>query len=333
MYHDVPTGARVESEGWGVTMLDQPLRVPVSRRWTRADHDESYWIAERRRRRWRLLAVVAVLVLLVGGGAATLILQARANYLSGRQALAAGEYGLAIQHLSAARVAGVPYADARRLLSDAVTLSITQSQYSTEISGLSHPTAASLALRQAAALFAAGRYREALNRLPSLPSRMPPAVVMARLSASNGAVAAVLLLAGANQAFAAHDWSLASRDAAGVLARYPGCTPAAALAAEAARRVQAKPFARQAARLAAAGRWKPALAAVRRTLRIDPAYPGAAALLARIDAALAHSKAAKARAAAAAAAAAKPAATSTSSGSSSGTTVTPTPVKSTPPPP
>lgn len=312
-------------------MLDQPLRAPVSRRWTRADHDESYWTLERRRRRWRLLAVAALLVLLVGGGATAIVLQARANYLSGRRALAAGEYGLAIQRLSAARVAGLPYANARALLNDAVTLSITQSQYATEASGISHPTTASLALRQAAALFVAGRYREALGRLPSLPSRLPPAAVLARLSASDGAVVAVLLLAGANKAFAAHDWRLAGRDAAFVLSRYPSCTPAAALAVEASRRVQAQPFARRAARLAATGHWKPARAAVRRALRIDPAYPGAAALLTRIDAALARSRAAKARAAAAAAAAAKAASASTSSGTSSSAPVTP--VKPAPPPP
>lgn len=312
-------------------MLDQPLRAPVSRRWTRADQNESYWTLERRRRRWRLVAVVALAVLLVGGGGATLILQARANYQAGRQALAAGEYGLAIQHLSAARVAGVPYADARKLLSDAVTLSITQSQYTTAVSSGWHPTAASLALRQAAALFAEGHYRAALGRLPSLPGRLPPAVVLARLSAADGAVVAVLLLAGANQAFAAHDWRLAGQDAAGVLARYPGCTPAAALAAEAARRVQAQPFARRAARLASAGRWKPARVAARRTLQIDPAYPGAAALLTRIDAALAHSKAARARAAAAAAAAASAAAASAPSGTTSSPPVKP--VKPAPPPP
>ena len=290
-------------------MLDQPLRTPVAGRWARTERDESYWMGERRRRRWRLLVVTALVVVLAGGGAATLVLQARANYLNGRRALAVGEYGLAIQHLSAARVAGIPYADAHRLLNDAVALSISQSQYASQVRDVSSPTAASRALRQAAALFAKGHYSEALAQLAGFPSRLPPAVA-ARLPASSGAVAAVLLLASANEAFAAHDWRVAGADATGVLARYPSCAPAAALAAEAGRRVRAEPFAVRAAGLAAARRWKAALAAVRQALRIDPAYPGAAALLTRADAALARRKAAKAKSAAARAAAARAAAKS-----------------------
>jgi tetratricopeptide (TPR) repeat protein len=315
-------------------MLDQPLRTPVAGRWTRAEHDESYWMYERRHRRWRLLAVTALVVVLVGGGGATLVLQARGNYLNGQRALAAGEYGLAIQQLSAARVAGLPYADAHKLLNDAVALSISQSQYASQVRDVSRPTAASLALRQAAALFARGHYSEALARLAGLPSRLPPAVAAARLPAGSGAVAAVLLLASANEAFAAHDWRVARDDAAGVLARYPRCAPAAALAAEAGRRTRAEPFAVRAAGLAAAGHWKAALVAVRRALRIDPAYPGAAALLARVDATLARRKAAKAKTAAAKAAAKSAAAASTPSVPSyTPPPVVPKPTPKPPPPP
>ena len=316
-------------------MLDQPLRAPAAQGWARVDHDESFWTYERRRRRWRLLAATALVVVLVGGGAAALVLQARANYLSGRQALAAGEYGLAIQHFSAARVAGLPYADSHKLLNAAVALSISESQYASQVRDVSHPTAASLALRQAAALFAKGRYGAALARLVGLSGRLPAAIAAARLPASS-AVTAVLLLASANDAFAARDWRSAGNDAAGVLARYPDCAPAAALAAEAGRRVRAEPYAVRAAGLAAAGRWKAARRTVRRALRIDPAYPGAAALLARIDRTLAHrkaaarSKAAAARAAAAKAAKASAAATTPSYTPSPAKSKTPTP---TPPPP
>jgi len=313
-------------------MLDQPLRAPVAGRWARAEHDESYWAYERRHRRWRLLAVTALVVVLVGGGGATLVIQARANYLNGQRALAAGEYGLAIQQLSAARVAGIPYADAHKLLNEAVTLSISQSQYASQVRDVSHPTAASRALRQAAALFAKGHYSASLARLAGLPSRLPAAVA-ARLPASSGAVAAVLLFASANEAFAAHDWRVASADAAGVLVRYPECAPAAALAAEAGRRMRAEPFAVRAAGLAAARRWKAALGAVRRTLRIDPTYPGAAALLARIDATLARRKAAKAKSAAAQAAAAKSAAATPSVPSHTPPPVAPRPTPKPPPPP
>ncbi len=140
--------------------------------------------------------------------------------------------------------------------------------------------------------------------MAGLPSRVPPAVAARLASTGNAAAAAVLLLAGAEQAFAARQWRTAGADAAAVLVRYPHCGPAAALAAEAARRVRADPFALRAARLAAAGRWKAALTVVRQTLRIDPTYPGAATLLARIDAALARRRAATAAKAAAAKAAA-----------------------------
>ena len=53
----------------------------------------------------------------------------------------------------------------------------------------------------------------------------------------------MLLLASADQAFGAHEWQLAGADATGVLLRYPRCGPAAALAAEATRRVGAEPLA------------------------------------------------------------------------------------------
>jgi tetratricopeptide (TPR) repeat protein len=218
-------------------------------------------------------------------------------------------------------------------LNDAVALSISQSQYASQVRDVSHPTAASRALRQAAALFEKGRYGAALARLAGLPGRLPAAVAAARLPAGS-AVAAVLLLASANEAFAAHDWRVARDDAAGVLARYPRCAPAAALAAEAGRRTRAEPFAVRAAGLAAAGRWKAALVAVRRALRIDPAYPGAAALLARVDATLARRKAAKAKTAAAKAAAKSAAAASTPSVPSyTPPPVVPKPTPKPPPPP
>ncbi len=158
---------------------------------------------------------------------------------------------------------------------------------------------------------------------------MPP-VVAARLSTGGDpAVAAVLLLVSANHAFATGDWRMARTDAAAVLLRYPHCGPAAQLAAEAARRLRAGPLALHAAALAAAGRWAAARKAVRQTLRIDPAYPGAAALLARIDATLASRKAAaKAKAAAASAATA-----AASTPTAAPTPVAPKPTPKPPPPP
>jgi tetratricopeptide (TPR) repeat protein len=270
-------------------------------------------------------------VALAFAGRAALVAKARGDYIAGQQALAAGQFHVAIQHLRAAEVMGRPYADAHALLNDAIALFNGQREYVAALTGTSQPTTpASRALRQAAAFFAAGHYSEALARLAGLPSRLPPAVAAARLPAGSGTVAAVLLLVSANEAFAAHDWRVAGADAAGVLARYPRCTPAAALAAEAGRRTRAEPFAAWAAALAAAGRWKAALVAVRRALRIDPTYPGAAALLARVDATLARRKAAKAKTAAA-----KSAATATTPSAPSYTPppVAPKPTPKPPPPP
>jgi len=279
-------------------LVDQLLKSPAPRYWAAAQQVGPSWLYERRRRRLRLLVISIVTVALIAAGFAALVMKARANYLAGQQALAAEQYGLAIQRFSAAQVMGRPYADAHALLSDAVALSMAQPEYVSDLSVASRPSTATVQLRHAATLFQSGRYAEAQTLLADLPTRVPPAVAVRLASGGDAAVAALLLLVGANHAFAAREWLLAGKDAAGVLLRYPRCGPAASLAAAAARRMRAEPLALHAARLAAAGRWKAALKVVRQTLRIDPAYPGAAALLAQIDATLAHRKAAAAKAAA-----------------------------------
>jgi hypothetical protein len=288
-------------------------------------------VYERRRRRRRLLIAgvisAALLVVLV---AAFLVLSARADYLDGKRAIAAGDYDLAIRRLDDANVVGLPYSNAHSLLAQAVALANGQTQYNTYLSAA--PTAATRDLRRAAALFQAGHYTAALRQVRGLSGRVPPAAARALSTRSNGAVAALLLLAGAEQAFAAHDWSVAGSTAADVLVSYPRCGVAAALAAEADRRGRAEPIALQAAALVARGHWAAARAAARRALLIDPAYPGAAALLARIDATIAHRKAlARKKAAAAAAAKAKAKATTPSAPATS--PPPPAPAKSTPPPP
>ena len=315
-------------QGGGVILVDQPLKNPVPRYWSRAEQVEPSWLSERRRRRLRLLAVTVVVVALIAAGFAALVMKARANYLDGRRALAAEQYGLAIQRFTAATVLGRPYADAHALLNHAVALSMSQPEYFSALREASPPGAATLTLRRAVALFESGRYAAAQALLADLPSRVPPAVA-ARLSAGgNAAAAGLLLLVGADQAFALRDWPTAERDAAAVLLRYPRCGPAASLAAEAALRARAQPLALRAAALAAAGRWTTALKVVRRTLRIDPSYPGAAALLVRIDKTLAHRKAAaKAKAAAAKAKAAASTTTVTAP-----TPVAPKPAPKPPPP-
>ena len=154
------------------------------------------------------------------------------------------------------------------------------------------PTAATLTLRRAEALFQSGRYTEAQALLQRITSRVPSAETTRLTASISPAAAAVLLLVGADQAFAAHHWRLAGVDASGVLFRYPRCGPAATLAAEAARRLRAKPLVVRAVALAAARRWTTALADDRRALHIDPSYPGAAALYARIHSTLARQRAA-----------------------------------------
>lgn len=314
-------------------MVDQSFRAPSPPPlWPRPEQIEPYYLYERRRRRHRLLVSGAVvLALLVVVAAAFLVLNARGDYLDGKRALAAGDYDLAIRSLDSAKIAGFPYPNAHGLLAQAVALANGQAQYDTYLTVT--PTAATRDLRRAAALFQAGRYNAALTQVRGLSSsRVPPVVARALTARSNGAVAALLLLAGAEQAFAAREWGVAGSSAADVLVSYPRCGVAAALAAEAGRRGRAEPIALQAASLAAAGRWTAARAAVRRALLIDPAYPGAAALLARIDAAIAHNKALATKRAAAAAAAA--AARLANASTSTTTTTPPAPAtKPTPPPP
>lgn len=316
-------------QGGGVILVDQPLKNPAPRYWSRAEQIEPSWLAERRRRRLRLLAVTVVLVALIAAGFAALVMKARANYLAGQRALAAEQYGLAIQRFTAATVLGRSYADAHALLNQAVDLSMSQPEYVSDLRVALRPSAATLTLRRAAGLFQSGRYAAAQSLLVGLPSRVPPAVADRLTTGGNAAVAGLLLLVGAEQALALRDWPTAERDAAAVLLRYPRCGPAAALAAEAALGARAQPLALRAAALAAAGRWTAALKVVRQTLRIDPSYPGAAALLVRIDRTLAHRKAvAKAKAAAAKAKAAAGTTTVTTPAP-----VTPKPTPKPPPPP
>ncbi len=280
-----------------------------------------------RRRRLRVVAVIVLGVALIVACLGVLVLKARSNYIAGQRALAAGQYGLAIQRLSAAEVIGRPYANAHALLNDAVALSFSQAEYTTALHGSTRPTAATLTLRRAAALFQAGHYPEAQALVAGLTSRVPAAVATRLSTTGSSAAAALLLLVAGDQALAAGNWGTARADAQSVLLRYPRCAPAAALSAEAARRQRAQPLALHAAALVAAGHWAAARKVARQTLRVDPTYPGAAALLARIDATLASRKAA---------AKAKAAATSTAPTSTATTApapVTPAPPAPQPPPP
>ncbi len=214
-------------------------------------------------------------------------------------------------------------------MNDAVALSFAQTEYATALHGATRPTAATLTLRHAAALFQAGHYAQAQTLVAGLTSRVPPAAAARLSNTGSAAVAAVLLLVGADHALAAGDWRTAGADAAAVLLRYPALRPrrgAGRRGRSPAARRSRSPSTRGA--LAAAGHWTAARKAARQTLRIDPAYPGAAALLARIDATLARRKAAtKAKAAASAA----PAPTSTAPAAP--TPVAPKPTPKPPPPP
>ena len=193
-------------------MVDQSFRAPSPPPlWPRPEQIEPYYLYERRRRRHRLLVSGAVvLALLVVVAAAFLVLNARGDYLDGKRALAAGDYDLAIRSLDSAKIAGFPYPNAHGLLAQAVALANGQAQYDTYLTVT--PTAATRDLRRAAALFQAGRYNAALTQVRGLSSsRVPPVVARALTARSNGAVAALLLLAGAEQAFAAREWGVAAQ--------------------------------------------------------------------------------------------------------------------------
>ncbi len=257
--------------------------------------------------------ILAVALALVG----MLVVGARADYLDGKRALEAGDYRAAIAHLESAEVAGIPYGDARSLLDQATTFAQDyEAEYTLALQVGSAATAESRRLRRAVELFTSGHAVQAEALISRWSVRFPVNVLSSRLATGNGAVAALLLLAGARNALTVGDWQVAANEAQGVLVRYPDCAPATALAALADRRVRAETFVLRASALAKAGRWQPALAAVKTGLAIDPSYPRAAALRAHIETVLHRRSAARARAraaaarrrAAAAAAAAAPAA-------------------------
>jgi tetratricopeptide (TPR) repeat protein len=262
-----------------------------------------------------LLAVAVAAVALV-------VVQARQNYEAGLHDLLAGRYGAAVAQLHRATVLGQPYADSRRLIAQATTLARESAADRAILAGDPPTSQASLTLHQAAALFATGDYGAALDRVRGLPLRLPSHVA-ARFATSDSAVAGLLLLVSAERLLAAGDWRTAGTDASLVLARYPRCGPASALAAKAARRGRAAPLFARAAALAGERHWVLARRALRRALAVDPTYPGVAALLRRVE----HAITARAAAAAAAAAAAS------SSSSTAGATTTTPPATSAPPPP
>lgn len=230
------------------------------------------------------------------------VVDARRNYEAGVRALLAGDYHVAVQRLGAATVLGRPYADSRTLLAEATSLSRGLGNDSVAPLSDAPPSGASLTLRRAAALFATGRYATARDMVAGLQLRLPAAAAARLAQTGNTAVASLLLLVTAERLLAAGDWHTAAADATVVLARYPRCGPASDLAAEATRRGAAAPLFARATGLADASRWTLARGALRQALAVDPAYPGGAALLTRIDDAIAARKAAQAAAAAAAAA-------------------------------
>jgi hypothetical protein len=304
-------------------VIGQPLRVPSSQLWEQAEQIEPYWVYERRRRRRRLLVSLSLTLALVAVCLiAFTVLNARQNYVAGKRALLAGEYDLAIRRLGAATIVGRPWADSRTLLGEALTLTNGQVRAQSTLLSDEPPTAATLTLRQAAALFATGHYAAARDMAADLQVRVPTAAAARLAQASNVAVSSLLLLITAERLLAVGDWRTAATDASLVLAHYPRCGPASSLAAEAARRGAAAPLYARALSLADAHRWTLARSAVRHALAVDPAYPGASALLTRIDNAIAARNAARAAAAA-----------SSSSSSSGGSGTTSPPTSSAPPPP
>ena len=303
---------------------------------------EPHWVSARRRQRHRLLLIGTVL--LVVAVFVDVLLVARANYLDGKRALRTDAYLTAVGHLRSATVLGVSYHDARSLLGQASTLARVEAEYGSAMPG-SAPAAASRLLERAAGLFTAGHPDQAEALIAGRRLQFSSDVLLSRLASGHDAVAAVLLLAGADQALATGDWQAAASQAQSVLARYPGCAPAAALAAVADRRVRAEPFARRGLALAHGGHWRLALTALHRALAIDPTYPAAAAFSAHVQTELRHQvalakrraaarQAAARRAAALRAAAARRAAALRAAAAAASAPVTiPRPVITSPPPP
>jgi tetratricopeptide (TPR) repeat protein len=276
-------------------MADRSFLSTAPRQWRSEPRDEPFWAHERRHRFIKLGAWAVVVVVVITAGLGALVWQARQNYLAGERALAVGAYGTAIDRLNAAKVAGFAYADSDALLTRAVTLSQQAADNAAVLRGGVQPTAATRRVDRAAGLFAAGHYAQALALIPAgFSARFPPAVLGLRTTAQGAPLVSLLLLVRAQSAFAAGAWQVARADAQGVLARDSACTPAADLAARAERRALAQPYVARAKALASSGNWRAASSAVHRALRIDPTYPGAAALLARITATIAQKKAAAA---------------------------------------
>ena len=315
-------------------MNEQLAPAPWAHTWGTAADDTPLWMVERRRRRLRLVVGLAVVVVTVIAAAAFLALRARANYLDGKAAFAAGSYSTAIADLGNADIAGVPYADAHELLQRVLALSLVNAENAALLQNV-HPTSASRDLRRAVRLFGAGRYDEAVAAVPTGQTKVPLAVLGARPATGGPAMSGLLLLVAAERDLAAGKWAVAAAEAQLVLARAPDCRPALLMMGTTGHRELARPKMLRAERYAAVGYWRLAARYARAALRLDPTYPGAAALLARAEANITK----RSRQTTPAATSSSSSAGSTSSSTSSGTTTQPSnpappvPSKPTPPPP
>ena len=157
--------------GWGVVLVDQPLRAPARQLWPRAGENEPYWMYERRRgagvwlsdRRSRRGARRRL-------HAACSSCKARSNYIAGQRALAAGNTASPFSDSARPRSPGRPYADARALLGNAVALSFDQ----TEVRGRREQRRPGPPPRHSRCVapprsFEAGRYPEAQALVAGLP--------------------------------------------------------------------------------------------------------------------------------------------------------------------
>jgi hypothetical protein len=243
---------------------------------------------QRRQQQVRLLRRLLWVVLIVGaivGLAVVVYVRASNAYEQGKTALAAHRYYEAIDHFAAARLLVIPYKNADALTSEAEAA----------LKGLAAAAASQAAAQRLAALttpietaLAAGRYHEAADALRAARAAQRTFVFKPDARSTPLVTLAVTqLLSAAHKAFALHTWSVALADSRDVLVFEPGNGGAKSLRDAAARAHRAAPAYAQAVAAAAKKNWQTVVRMAKRTLTIDPAYPGAPVLLARAQRALA----------------------------------------------
>jgi hypothetical protein len=268
------------------TKIAPPLEAPVlPEGWRSADREDWRDPHEGTRRRSLLLQVGAVFIIVVFV-AACLVWIAAGHYTRGVEALNDHAYFQAVDELSAAKVLGIPYRDARSLEEQARRSAAAEA--AARAQEQERVSAVVAKLEDAISRLDAGDSVGVLSALQLIPARDLRVTLRTDAGArqSAGAMAEDLTVS-ATTALDDGEWGRAARFAAALLLLDPSSKPAATLATRAKTGQDLNAQLQTARDAARRGHWRTALRLALAIVAVRKEFPGAAALIADARVALA----------------------------------------------